>query len=123
MKQQQACRSMLTHGINDTLNLVTLQSQIISGITSNVTAVQIDLGVMKTQLQSLSSLYNATIHDTYTTRAAIKWNMSQLHDLIHEVERNHSTILVELFRILGEAAESRSVLTHGINDTLNLVTL
>ena len=84
--------------------------------------------ILKTQLQNLSSLYtnllsdyNATVHDIYIIRAAIEQNMSQLQDIIHQVESNHSLNFIELFRILDEAAVNRSILTHMIEDTLNLV--
>ena len=101
---------------------------IISALQRSLGLIKGDLDLTKTQLRNLSSMYtnllsdyDQTIHDIYTIRTAIGQNMSQLHDLIHQVESNHSLILVELFRILDEAALNRSVLTHRINDTLNLV--
>ena len=122
--------SSLSNSLLFFTNVDETASNNISALQRSVGLLEGDLGITKTQLQNLSlmylnllSNYDATVHDMYTTRAAIEQNMSQLHDLIQEVESNHSTILIELFRILGEAAENRSVLTHRINDTSNLVAL
>ena len=101
---------------------------IISALQRNLALIERDLGLTKIQLQNLSSMYtnilsdyDATTQVIYTIRTVIEQNMSQLHDLIHQVESNHSSILVELSRLLDEAALNRSKLTHRIDDTLNLV--
>ena len=122
--------SSLSNSLLFFTNVDETASNNISALQRSVGLLEGDLGITRTQLQNLSSMYlnllsdyDATVHDMYTTRAGIEQNMSQLHDLIREVESNHSTILIEFFRILGEVAENRSVLTHRINDTLNLVAL
>jgi chromosome segregation ATPase len=100
--------------------------------SNNISDLQRSLGLIEddfeTQLQNLSSMYtnlqsdnDAIILDIYTTRATMQQNASQLHDLIHQVEKNHSSILVKLSRDLNEAAMNRSMLAQRIEDTSNLV--
>ena len=121
-------------------------SMMFSSFQRSLGLIEEDLGHAQAQLQNFSSLYinhlsdyDATIHDVYTIRAVVEQNISQLHNLIHQVEnnhslsmsqlyalirqveRNHSSILGEYSRILDEAALNRSVLTHRIDNIFNLV--
>ena len=101
---------------------------IISALQRSLGFIEGDLDLTKTQLQNLSTMYtnllsdyDEALQDIYMIRTATGQNMSQLHDLIHQIESNHSLILAKLFRILDEASLNRSVLTHRINDTSSLV--
>ena len=49
----------------------------------------------KSDLRNLSSLHSVLHADFTTSVASTRQNFSQLHDLIHLVERNHSSILNE----------------------------
>ena len=90
----------------------------ISALQESHGLLQGDVGRMKDNLQTLSSQhinlqsdYNITKLTFYTTKAATEQNMTQLHVLI----QNHS-------RLLGEAEQSRSMLSDRINQNSNSVT-
>ena len=86
--------------------------------------LQGDLGIMKAKLQNVSSLYSnlqgdydITKQELYTTRAATQQNLTQLYALFH----NHSSVLEGHSRLLGDAAQSRSMLSGRIDETSVMV--
>ena len=89
----------------------------ISALYESHRLLQGDVGRTKDDLQTLSSQhinlqsdFNVTKRAFYTSKAAMKQNVTQLHVLI----RNHS-------RLLGEAKQSRSTLSDRINQNSNSV--
>jgi chromosome segregation ATPase len=120
---------------NTLSNSLLLLTDVDEAASNNISDLQRSLGLIEedidltiTQFQNLSSMYtdlrsdyDATIHNIHSMWAIIKQNASQLHDLIHQVEKNHSSILVKLSRDLNEAAMNRSMLAQRIEDTSNLV--
>ena len=100
----------------------------ISDLQRSLGLIKEDVDLTKIQLQNLSSMYtnlqsdyDATIHDIHMIRAVTEQNVSQLHNLIHQVEKNHSSILLKLSRYLDKAAMNSSTLTQRIDHTLKLV--
>ena len=100
----------------------------ISDLQRSLGLIEEDVDLTKIQLQNLSSMYtnlqrdyDATIHNIHMVRAVTEQNVSQLHNLIHQVEKNHSSILLKLSRHLDEAAMNSSTLTQRIDHTLKLV--
>ena len=70
-----------------------------SMLASQVSVLDGDLGLIKAQLRNLSSMHTdlqidfaATKETFYITREAIRQNVSQLHDLVRHVERDHSLL-------------------------------
>ena len=75
----------------------------VSSLQRSLGFTEEDLGFAKIQLQNLSSVYinhlgdyDATVHDIYTTRTVTEQNMSQLYDIVSQVERNHSLNISQL---------------------------
>jgi predicted nucleic acid-binding Zn-ribbon protein len=88
----------------------------ISDLQRSLGLIEEDIDLTITQFQNLSSMYtdlrsdyDATIHKIHTMRAIIEKNVSQVHDLIHQVEKNHSSVLFKLSRdLVIEAAMNSS---------------
>ena len=109
------------------LNLATTKERVeanMSALQQSLGLVRADLNLTKADLQNLSSLqvnlqsdYSTTKQEFYTTRAAAEQNSTQLYTLI----RNHSSVLGEHSRRFGDAVQSRSMLSHRIDETSNTV--
>ena len=87
-----------------------------SSLQRSLELIEGDLGLAKFQLQNLSSLYinhlgdyDATVYDIYTTRAITEQNMSQLYDVISQVERNHSLNMLQLYDLIHQMESNHSV--------------
>ena len=79
--------------------------------------VEGNLRLTKEELRNLSSQHFNLQRDYDASRVAIEQNTSLLFEHI----RNHSSILGEHSRLLGEAVRNESVLIRRIDDALNLV--
>ena len=97
--------------IRDTLEANT------STLQGSLRLVEGNLRLTKVELRNLSSQHFNLQRDYDTSRVAIEQNTSLLFEHI----RNHSSILGEHSRLLGEAVLNGSVLTHRIDDTSTLV--
>ena len=88
-----------------------------SALQGSLRLVEGNLNLTKAELRNLSLQHFNLQRDYEASRVAIEQNTSLLFEHIH----NHSSILGEHSRLLGEAVRNESVLRRRIDDALNLV--
>ena len=112
--------SVLEQRFDRELNFTQVQ---LRHLSSNTSDLQNTLGLLKealdltkAELQNLSSLH-VNLQSDYN---ATEQNVTQLREFIHQVERNHSSVLEKHYDLLTEAALDRSALKSQIDNTSKL---